>query len=759
VSVERLDDPLVRIRPLRERFVSSRGRCVLVTRADGAFAAEDAGCGLFFHQTRVLSRHRLTIDGEAPIPVALSAVAQSTWLGYYIRLAPGLEPGPADAGSGQVPAAAQRALELRIGRRLDRGLHEHLDLANFSGAATRFVLELELEADFADREELAGTRLQRGRTSRAWSEEGALDFAYRASGPAGTIDRGLEVAVRSATPARPTAAGVAFDVALDPGERWHACVDYRPRTELERAPPPRGCPGALFARATEDPRRRHFLEEATRVLAPGAGALATDVVEALGQARRDLADLRLEDLDSGSADWTLAAGVPMFVALFGRDALTASWQSALLGPEAMAGTLRVLARLQGTRVDDWRDEQPGRMLHEAHTGPLAALGHTPRRRYYGSITTSGFYPLVVSELWHWTGDRSRVEPFVRPALEALAWLDRDSDRDGDGFYEYRTRSPQGVRHQAWKDSEDAIVDTDGRDVAPPLATCEEQGFVYLAKLHLAEVLWWLDRKDEARRLHREALELKRRFAEAFWMEEEGFVAMARGPDGRAVRAIGSNAGHCLATGVLEEDAARRVARRLLAPDLFSGWGVRTLSADNPAYNPYSYHRGSVWPVEHGSFAIGLVRYGFHDELERLCRGMFEAARRFDGLRLPELFSGHPRDAEHPFPALYPQASSPQAWSASTLFTLLQSLLGLYPYAPLGLLLVDPHLPAWLPELRLEGLRVGEATVSLRFTRTGARSDFAVTEQHGALRVLRQPSPWSLTATWAERLRDLVSSFV
>jgi glycogen debranching enzyme len=388
------------------------------------------------------------------------------------------------------------------------------------------------------------------------------------------------------------------------------------------------------------------------------------------------------------------------------------------------------------------------------------LGITPRQRYYGSVTTSGFYPVVLAELWHWTGDRQLVEHLLPTALDALEWLDRDSDRDHDGFYEYRTRSRAGVEHQAWKDSHDAIVDADGREVAPPIATCEEQAFVYVAKLHLAEVCWWLERKDAARRLWRDARELKERFNDRFWMEPEGFYAMGLDAADRPIRSISSNPGHCLAAGIVDTERAAKTADRLMAPDLFSGWGIRTLSATNPAYNPYSYHRGSVWPVEQGSFAMGFLRYGLHDHLARLTRAAFDAAAIFEHGRLPELFAGHARTADQPFPALYPQANSPQAWSASALLLMVQAVLGLYPYAPLRALFVDPHLPAWLPSLTLRGLRVGEASVDLRFERhASGRSDFAVLEKRGRLHVIRQPSPWSLTAGAGERIRDVIESLL
>jgi glycogen debranching enzyme len=488
--------------------------------------------------------------------------------------------------------------------------------------------------------------------------------------------------------------------------------------------------------------------------------LAPVVTATLAQARRDLANLRLDDLDDGESAWTLAAGLPVYTALFGRDTLTASWQAAMLGSGMMKGTLAELAAVAGKEVNDWRDEQPGRMIHQMNTGPLAALNYGPLGRYYGSETTSGFYPFVVSALWHWTGDKDLVRPFIQPALKALRWLDEWSDPDHDGFYEYQTRSSQPTVNQGWKDAADSIVDEHGKIVEAPIATCEEQSFVYAAKLHFSELLWWLDMPDEARKLYREATELKKRFNDAFWMEDEGFFAMGLDSRKRQIRSIASNPGHCLATGIVDEPLVQRTASRLFSDEMFSGWGIRTLSSAHPAYNPYSYHRGSVWPVEQGTFAIGFARYGLHHYMNLLCRAQFEAAALFDFYRLPELFSGHARDAAHPFPANYPNANSPQAWSASTVFSMLQAILGLYPYAPLKILMIDPHLPDWLPEITVRDLQIGAAKVTIRFFRTkGGASDYHIEELTGSLHVLRQPSPWSLTAGFAERVRDALTSLV
>jgi glycogen debranching enzyme len=759
---------LVRLRAWPEGFCLSRGRTVLSTGSSGMLDGRGTH-GLFVHETRVLSRWRWRIDGEDPRPAGLSNVDQHSWLGYYALPAPSRARRRQDLGSGQVQEISQQTLELRLTRRAWDGLHEDVDLESYSQEPVRCTLELEIDGDFADFQELKEPRRQRGRIARRWRERGAGEWElaisytarhlYEHQGDRGLarLSRGVAVRITNAgSPPRRSGRRIAFEVELAPRQRWHACLDVVPSIEGVElpAPPHRQRP----FEALEDPGEP--FGRTARFSAPGYDSLAPWAVLALEHAKRDLFALRMPDLDREGGAWVPAAGLPMYLALFGRDTLTAAWQSALLGPEAMRGTLAELAHCQGARVDDWRDEQPGRILHEAHTGPLSVLNYRPQARYYGSVNASSFYAVVLSELWHWTGDRERVAGFIEPALRALRWLDEWADLDGDGFYEYRTRSEQGVENQGWKDSGDAIVDAEGRQVEAPIATCEEQGFAYTAKLLMSELLWWFDRKEEARRLFREAGELKRRFNEVFWMEDERFVPLGLDSRKQPIRSITSNPGHCIATAVLDRERVGAVAERLLAEDLFSGWGVRTLSSRHPAYNPYSYHRGSVWPVEQGTFALGFYRHGLHEEAARVARAQFEAAELFDHFRLPEVFGGHPRDAEHPFPALYPQANSPQAWSSSSLFLHLQAMLGIYPYAPLHLLLVDPWLPEWLPRIRIEDLRVGDARISLEFERKdGGASSYRVLEKEGMLHVVRQPSPWSLTTSFAERLIDALQSFL
>ncbi len=755
-----VEPTLVRLRPRWDTRYVSAGRSVLITGADGFVAGGDHG--LYVHNTRVLSRYAHRLNGHAPEPSALSNVQQHSWLGYYALEATAV-------GIDRSRSPTKGTIELRLTRIVGPGLREEIAVTNFSQASASLRLAIEIDTDFADYTEATSNRRQHGRRTREWrARERALAFGYEAThlydhrDERGTAHLRCGVTLHVTHADSPPSAddrGLAFAIAIAPQQTWHATIEVVADvggTDCDLDP---AIARRLSAEQTEHGRR--FLAEAATFETPESGTLGPLVVAALAQARRDLAALRLHDLDASEHAWTPAAGLPAYVALFGRDTLSAAWQAAICTDEMLRGTLPVLARLQGTTVDDWRDEQPGRILHQAESGPLALLNYTPFARYYGSITTPAFYPTAVSELWHWTGDLELVRPLVATALRGLRWLDEYGDRDRDGFYEYETHSDGGLRNQGWKDSGDAIVHADGSLAEPPIATAEAQAFTYIAKFRMAELLWWLGERADARRLYAEAERLQARFNEVFWMDDVGFAAIGLDRDKRVIRSITSSPGICLSTGIFDDEArVRRVAERLLADDLFTGWGVRTLSSRHPAYDPYSYQRGTVWPVEHGPIALGFARYGLHDAVHRLARAQFDSAALFDLLRLPELFGGQPRDEAHPFPAMYAGANWPQAWSASTLFCLVQAMTGLYPYAPLDVLLLDPHLPDWLPELTVRRLRVGAAEVDLRFRRgADGRSDYEVLDVRGRLHVLRQPSPWSLTAGVAERVKDALTSLL
>jgi glycogen debranching enzyme len=359
-----------------------------------------------------------------------------------------------------------------------------------------------------------------------------------------------------------------------------------------------------------------------------------------------------------------------------------------------------------------------------------------------------------------SGNKEKVREFIEPAKRVLDWLDNRADIDGDGFLEYKTRSPVGQTHQGWKDSGDAVRYPDGSEAQPPLATCELQGYWYVAKLLMAEVFRSLGETGRAFEQVREAAALKKRFNERFWVPEERFFAFALDPDKKQVKTASSNVGHCLTTGIIENKHVPDVVRRLMAPDMFSGWGIRTMTSDNPAYNPIKYHLGSVWPSENATIALGMKRYGFDEECNRLCKAMFEASTLFHLGRLPETFGGFPRDERHPHPGLYPDSCAPQGWSASAVSWFIQAMLGIWTYGPMGLVFVDPTLPEWLPSLLLRNLHVGKGHVTISFKRRkDGTTGYKVLETRGGVRVLRQPPPGALGVGPLERIGQALGSLV
>ncbi len=759
-------DSLIQLQPRSNTIYASQSRTVLATSPDG-FIFEQADHGLWVYQTRMLSKYRWLIEGKPPQLAGLSMVEQHSQLAYYIAAPPNCketETGDCDA--------TQQTIELRLSRFIGDGMHEDVDVTNHTQISTSFTLELEVASDFADPEEAGGKRKQKGHLATDWkkSAEGnwELTFDYRVEhrwehqGDSGTsrLHRAITLTLVHA-PSEPEYKDgkILFRVQLAPHGTWHACLNWVPQVEGDVLPLLYGCRPFNQPHTTWDLKRETFLREATRFTAPGRDDLTDSVLRTVERARHDLAGLRLYDLDEGEA-WVMAGGLPTYVALFGRDSLTSAWEAGILATEMSRGAMSALAHLQGTRVDDWRDEQPGRIVHEVHTRPLSALNFNPHGRYYGGVTGSIYLPVVLSGLWHWTGDKNLVRPYVETAIRGLQWADKYGDLDGDGFYEYQTRSEQGEKNQGWKDSDDAIVYEDGSQVKDPLGTCEMQAFTYVSKLHFSELLWWLGETELAARYFHDAQELRRRFHDAFWMEDQGYIGLALDSKKRLVRSVASDPGHCLASGIVDTALVPRVASRMMRDDLFSGWGVRTLSSEHPAYNPFAYHRGTVWPVENAVFVLAFARYGLHQEMWTLARSLFEIAAEFLNFRLPEVFAGHPRNDRYPFPGLYPKANWPQAWSASAPFTILQALLGIYPYAPLDVLFLDPWLPEWLPAITVNGMRVGKATVTLKFQRKkDGTTDYEVEELLGPLHIIRQPSPWSLTAAPGERVKDAVLSLI
>jgi glycogen debranching enzyme len=730
------DLSLVRLRVRPDSIILSFDCTVLVTSRDG-FVQDKTADGLFVHRTRIISRYRYLANGIPFKPVTLSAIRQNLSLGYYIH----------SAGSDSRDSVATTdTLELKVIRHIGDEFEDELKLTNYSQHPLKLEFALEIDADFADQDSVAaGDPPLKGTLRARWDQFTSscptLTFDYQASDghhrrdDAGPIEfhRGAEIWIESSVSAVAYRNGaIHFDIRLSPLESKRMRVHVRP---LFYGDPGRGPFESVGTKAPPVPSKRS--ESGLAIGACGNVMSIASALTTISQATDDLTALRLHGLEI-DCGWVPAAGVPMYIGFFGRDVMFSGLYSLMLGPEILLGALGLLARWQAPESDDWRDQQPGRMLHQAQISPLAVLNHNPFRRYYGTITTPALFSWALGRLWRWTANREAVARFIEPSLKALQWLDQYCTSECGGFYSYKQRSGEGLKNQAWKDSGYAMVHEDGSQVPDPIATSECQAYVYASKLNTAELLRHLGRTDEADLLSEQARELKKRFNDAFWMAGLDFFAMGLDKNGKQIRSISSNPLHCLNTGILDDALVSRTVDRLFKKDLYSGWGVRTLSADHVAYNPYSYQRGSVWPFEQGALALGLRRYRLYDHLNQLASDLFDVAAVFENNRLPELFGGQPRNAEHPFPSVYPEANWPQAWSAAAVVALIEALLGLKADAPADELIIDPHLPEFIPELRLQNLRVGNATVTLTFQRRkDGTTEFFVEDAVGALKIVKE----------------------
>lgn len=430
-----------------------------------------------------------------------------------------------------------------------------------------------------------------------------------------------------------------------------------------------------------------------------------------------MAALRLPSLSGDHMVFLPAAGLPWFMAPFGRDSLIVSVQNIMVYPEFARGALEVLGGLQATERDDYRDAEPGKIMHELRYGELAHFKLIPHTPYYGTADATPLWLITLHAAWRATGDRDLLERHLETAEACLTWIDQYGDRDGDGFQEYQTRSTAGYENMGWKDSGEAVMYPDGSLVRGPKALCELQGYVYDAWMRMAKMYEALGDPARADRLRVKAAKLFEQFNAAFWDEAGGYYAYALDGDKKQVLSVASNPGHCLWSGIVPPDRAARVVKRLMAPDMWSGWGIRTLSADHVSFNPYAYQLGSVWPHDNSIIATGFKRYGFHAEAARVARDISGAASHFQTNQLPELFAGVQKDGTN-FPVQYLGANVPQAWAAGSAFLLLQAMLGVVPDAPHASLFIDPALPAWIPDVTLSNLRVGESVLSIRFWRDG-----------------------------------------
>ncbi len=734
-------DHRVKLRARANHHFAYSGRCVLVTNLDGQVTGSRDE-GFYAENTRLLSCDLITVNGEPLKPVVASPVDGAALLAYFQIPEEVVD---LETKESKLP---EHALFVEHRRRVGDGMRSELRFTNYRAhAVAAFELVLHLDADFADiLEAMHGQRQQEGAVEREWNaarQELTLRYCHpdldravavrveRAPGHLRYEDGALRMALEL-YPHQPAELHLLIEPVVD-GQRWNApsSVFSGPPTELERV-------------------RAQLRNEI-----PALTSTNTSVALAWRTATRDLASLPL-GLAEGRA--TPIAGIPLYQQFFGRDSLTIAWQALLAMPSMLRDALTANAAWQGTQIDDWRDEEPGKMLHQARRGPLSVLEINPYTRYYGDYATPPDFLIMLGQYLAWTNDLETVRELLPAARKAIRWLERYADLDNDGFIEYVMRSKQGVKNQGLKDAKQSIVDERGQLVENPVATSELQAYWYAGLRQAALTFFAAGDRAYAFELLGKAKRLQQRFDQAFWMDDLQFYAVGLGPDKQQIRAIASNAGHLLATGIVPRSKARQVVQRLMQPDLFSGWGIRTLSSEHPAYNPFSYHLGSVWPVDSGTFALGFGRYGYWEEQHRLAEALFGACDLFAENRLPEVMSGLPRAEQYPHPGIYPESNEPQGWSASAIVMVIQALLGLRPAAPLGLLLVDPHLPAWLPDLRLESIRVGRARVDLHMWRTDdGTSRYRVTRLEGRVRVLRQPPPDGSNSSLTHRLSAAAGS--
>ncbi|NUT51955.1 MAG: amylo-alpha-1,6-glucosidase [Saccharothrix sp.] len=658
------------------------GTSFCVCGSDGNLDAA-AAQGVFFQDTRIVSGWVLRVDGATVehITTLTRDPFRMTFVGR-------------GRSRGQ---EAESTLLVRRDRYVGSGMREDIKLRNFGREAVTHEVTIRVQADFADLFEVKEGRVRpRGRNASEVESDG-LRLTRSLDGQS----RGVRVTSDDAEYSPST---LTFRAVVPAKGEWSTCVTVQPVVNGHETEPmfPTGRP---IDESVPVERARRWRREVPVLRHSGKPSLAAT----LQRSRQDLGALRIFDPDRPS-DTAVAAGAPWFMTLFGRDSILASLMAMPIDPTLALGTARTLAHHQGTRVEPNSEEEPGRILHEMRFGADASLALGGGSVYYGTADATPLFVVLLGELSRWGIEREQVEAMLPNVDRALAWIDEYGDRDGDGFVEYRRATERGLANQGWKDSWDGVNFADGRIAEAPIALCEVQGYVYAAFQSRACLCVDFGDPEGARYWRERAARLKARFNERFWLPDRGYYAVALDGDKRPVDALTSNIGHCLSTGIADEDKAEQVANALLSPEMFTGWGVRTLASSMGAYNPMSYHNGSVWPHDNAIITRGLMLYGFVEHAQRVATAVLDAAEAFGG-RLPELLCGFDRD-EYPDPVPYPTSCSPQAWAAATPVHLVRVLLRVEPYAPHRKVWFAPALPESYEPLALDGVPMVGVRVSL-----------------------------------------------
>ncbi len=661
--------------------------------------------GLFVADVRVLSRLELALNGTPPEP--LTVVHDNPFTATFV------------ARSRPVAGRADSPLLVFRRRHVGLGLREDVTVRNCGRDELALTVTLVVDADFASLFEVKEGRADPAPQRERGCAPGRLTFGTDAHG----IPRKVTFGFGGEPVTEPGTAR--WQVTIPAGGEWSTCFDVTAAIAGTEIAPRYRC-GEPVSAAVPVTRL-----ETWRSVVPTLDTDHETLHDVVHRSLEDLGGLRMFDPDHPDRT-VVAAGAPWFMALFGRDSLLTSYMSLIVDPRLAQGVLETLADFQGTVVNPDTEEQPGRILHELRFGRSSTLSLGGGQVYYGSVDATPLFVMLLGELRRWGLAEDVVDRLLPHADRAIEWIEKYGDRDGDGYVEYLRLTPRGLAHQGWKDSWDGVTYADGRVAEPPVALAEVQGYVYAAYLARAHFADEAGDRALAAEMRARAIDLRHRFNRDFWLRERGWFALGLDANKRPIDALASNMGHCLWTGIVEPRHAAAVAERLLSPEMFGGWGVRTLATSMGAYNPISYHNGSVWPHDNAIIAAGLTRYGFLDQAHRVITGMLDAASCFGG-RLPELFSGLGRD-ELAVPVHYPTSCSPQAWASAAPLLFLRSMLRLDPWVPHGKVWVSPALPVGIGTLTVGRIPVGDQRIRV----TVGSGGFDVDGADGAFDMVREP---------------------
>lgn len=738
---------------MSNKLVLKENLVFMVSSEDGDVPQTNVeGLGMYYKDTRYLSVLEMKVSGYTP--ALLTSSGEFNFMGNIQSANPMMQiPLRAPKGGGQPGSETitnvtlmPRTLSIRRNRFIEDGLHERVGFFNYNSFPVAVTLLLRFGSDFRDMLDVRGyNRPKRGEIRPPVWDGNRLVFSYL--GLDG-LERRTEIAFDNpptrvlieqpmfpasnqlveqrselpqgtsvlTTPVIPALADVLFNLELEPGKPFAITYHVIPQGlgNGQAAQPTTFEMGARRMRLAYE----GWFRECTQIQTDN------EVFDRFLQ--RSIYDLRIlmEELPTGLFP---IAGIPWYAVPFGRDSLITALQTLTFDPQIAVGTLRFLAQYQGKEVNDWNEEEPGKILHELRSGEMAVLREMPHVPYYGSVDSTPLFIMLFVEAMRWMNSDQLYRELLPNIMRALEWIDKYADKDGDGFIEYHSHNDRGVKNQGWKDNALSLQFRDGRFPDPPIALCEAQAYVYAAKKGLAEIVQRKGEKEWASRLYDEAATLKRLFNEKFWMPEENFIAQALDRDKIQIPTIGSNPGHCLWCGIVDDDKIEPVVKRLVADDMSTGWGIRTVSNEEPSFNPMSYHNGSIWPHDNAIIADGLKLSGYPAEANQVISQIFTASQRFRYFRLPELFCGFQQDNRYySSPAEYPVSCSPQAWTAGAAIMFIPTILGLKADAVNRQIDLQPHFPDWLCEIRLTGMLIANHKLSFVVRRTSPdKHEYAV----------------------------------